>query len=53
VSAEVRREPDGQRVAIRTGPKITVAPWFVFDPDHGGGYTDGTREGVDRWPVMT
>lgn len=49
---EVRRDPDGQRVAIQTGPKVTIGKWFVFHPDNGGYYTDGVREHVDEWPEL-
>jgi hypothetical protein len=51
-AAQIRRDPeDPGRVAIKTGAGVTAGEWFVYDVDHGGGYTDGEREGVADWPA--
>lgn len=47
---EVKYDAETGRIAIKTGPGVTVAPWFVFHPDHGGHYTDGVKEKVEEWP---
>lgn len=48
---ELRQEKPNGRVAIATGPGVTAGDWFVFDPDNGGHYTDGERDGVAEWKV--
>lgn len=48
---EVRFDPSSGRVAIRTALSAPRA-WFVFDPNGGGHYADGTRspDKVTDWP---
>lgn len=50
---EIRRNPENPlQAAYRTGTGVTAGEWFVFHADHGGGYTDGVREGVENWTVL-
>jgi hypothetical protein len=44
----VRVNQDGTRIAIATGASVPL-PWFVFDINTGGGYSDGTYEKVSEW----
>lgn len=48
---DVRRGPNGE-AAYRMGPGVTAGDWFVIHHGNGGGYTDGSREGVNDWPDM-
>lgn len=51
---ELRRNPENPlQGAYRTGPGVTAGEWFIFHRDHGGGYGDGVREGVEDWPTAT
>jgi hypothetical protein len=56
---EVRLGPNGE-IAIRTGEGVTM-PWYVFNPNTGGHYSNGEREMIlgdpdedyaDHWPLM-
>lgn len=51
VAGTMLKGPSGH-IAIRTGPTVTAGDWFVFHPDHGGGYTDGKAQKVDDWVPM-
>ena len=46
---ELKVSPDGERIAVLTGPSVTAGKYFVYSPDHGGGYTSGAGEGVENW----
>lgn len=50
---EIRRDPEEpKRAAYKTGSGVSAGDWFVFHADHGGGYSDGTREGIENWTVV-
>jgi hypothetical protein len=44
----IKQNPDTLAVAVKTAPNVTAGDWFVFNPVHGGHYSD-TAEVAD-WP---
>jgi len=44
-SPEVRLSPDGN-IAVKTGAGVAF-PWFIFNIDNGGHYSDGVRDKIE------
>lgn len=47
----VRQGPDGF-IAIKTGDGVTAGDWYIYHPDHGGGYGDGEAQKVSEWTPL-
>ena len=45
------RTEEDQLIAIKTGPGVAVGRFFLYHPDHGGGYESDLPGGEENWEV--